>query len=57
MLGSDEFMLYDVIDTGLLALVMPLAASVLLFGIYLVIKTDMNLERDERSPRRFVKTP
>ncbi|EEE43094.1 hypothetical protein [Roseibium alexandrii] len=50
-------MLYEVIDTGLLALVMPLAASVLLFGIYLVVKTDMNFERDARSPRRFIKTP
>lgn len=57
MLGSDESMLYEVIDTGLLALVMPLAASVLLFGIYLVVKTDMNFERDARSPRRFIKTP
>ncbi|WP_168206446.1 hypothetical protein [Labrenzia sp. PHM005] len=42
-------MLPEVLDTGLFACAMPLAASVLLFGIYSVIRTESALERSARA--------
>ncbi len=54
---TDTLMLLEVIDTGLLAWAMPLAASVLLFGIYSVVKAETNLYRNTQAPRRFLKMP
>lgn len=56
-LKLDICMLLEVIDTGLLAWVLPLSASVLLFGIYSVIKTETRLGRHSRLPRQIIKQP
>lgn len=42
-------MLPEILDTGLLACALPLAAGVFLFGIYTVIKTESSLGRAAQS--------